>query len=201
MFRFSSCIFVAAVCASLAVANAPAPSDLTVVLDFKGTHSDRSVNEMKREAEGIIRPSGLRLDWRSRTEAAHESYQDLVVVEFKGACKVEPVPYVYDELGPLAFTYSTDGTVQPFGEVACDRVAASVRSAMSGEDFRNADLLMGRALGRVLVHELVHMLTASTQHGREGVERPALSGRQLIAASLLLSPADLARLRQIQRHH
>jgi hypothetical protein len=139
------------------------------------------------------------LDWRLRSEAFANSYRDLVVVRFKGTCKIEPVPYVYDELGPLAFTYRTDGTVQPFGEVACDQVAASVRSIMSGDDFRNADLLMGRALGRVLVHELVHMLTRSGEHGKEGVERPALSARQLIATSLPLSAMDLSRLRQIQK--
>jgi hypothetical protein len=154
---------------------------------------------MEREAQGILKPSGLRLDWRLRTDASLDSYNDLVVVRFKGACKVEPVPYVYDELGPLAFTYATDGTLQPFGEVACDQVAASVRSAMAGSDFKHADVLMGRALGRVLVHELVHMLTKSARHGHEGVERQALSGRELISASLPLSALDLDRLRQIQK--
>jgi len=199
MFRFSSYALLAAVLAWLAAADTRSAPDLTVVLDFKGTHSDRSVNEMEREAEGILKPSGLRLDWRLRADAAAESYKDLVVVRFKGACKVEPVPYVYDELGPLAFTYATDGTLQPFGEVACDQVAASVRSAMAGSDFEQADVLLGRALGRVLVHELVHMLTKSAHHAREGVERQALSGRELIAASLPLSPVDLEHLRQIQR--
>jgi hypothetical protein len=155
---------------------------------------------MERETEVILKSSGLRLDWRLAADAARESFDDLVVVQFRGACKVEPVPYVYDELGPMAFTYSSDGNVQPFTRVSCDRVAASVRSAMWGGDFQKADLLFGRALGRVLAHELVHMLTASGQHGREGVQRPALSGQDLISGSLLLSSAELARLRDIQRN-
>jgi len=50
-------------------------------------------------------------------------------------------------------------------------------------------------LGRVLVHELVHILTRSGRHVRQGVEQPALSGKQLIGASLRLSPADLELLR------
>jgi len=152
---------------------------------------------MEREAEQILNASGLHLEWRLPSDAARESYDDLVVVQFQGACKVEPVPYVYDELGPMAFTYASDATLQPFTKVSCDHVAASVRSAMWGGDFRNADLLMGRALGRVLVHELVHMLTGSAQHAREGVTRRALSGRDLIADSLPLSPADVTRLRQL----
>ncbi len=155
---------------------------------------------MEKETEGILKASGLHLDWRMAADAGRESFDDLVVVQFKGACKVEPVPYVYDELGPLAFTYSSDGAVQPFTQVSCDKVAASVRSAMWGEDFQRADLLFGRALGRVLAHELVHVLTASGRHGREGVARPALSGKELIGGSLPLSPADIARLREIQNN-
>jgi hypothetical protein len=95
----------------------------------------------------------------------------------------------------MAFTYSTDGVVQPFGEVACDKVTSAVRSAMSGGDFANADVLLGRALGRVLAHEVVHMLSKSGAHGRTGVARPALSGSQLIAPELRLEPEDLERMR------
>src|SRR5690349_11329660 len=199
MHRTLSCVILVTACAFPAAASARLSPKLTVVLDFQGTRSDRTVSVMERETEGILKSSGLLLDWRLAADASHESFDDLVVVRFKGACKVEPVPYVYDELGPMAFTYSSDGSVQPFTQVLCDKVAASVRSAMWGEDFQKADLLFGRALGRVLAHELVHMLTGSGAHGREGVARPALSGRELISGSLLLSPADIARLREMHK--
>ena len=181
--------------ASLAVAASPLhPIALTIVLDFQGPHSDRSVAEMKRELEGIMQGAGLILNWRMRSEARDESFANLVLVRFKGKCVLEPVGYLYDERGPLAFTYSTDGEVQPFSEVACDRVAAAARSAMSGGDFAHADLLLGRALGRVVAHELVHILSKSGAHGREGVAKPALSGFRLIAPEMHLSPADLERI-------
>jgi hypothetical protein len=67
---------------------------------------------------------------------------------------------------------------------------------MWGGDFARKDELLGRALGRVLAHELVHMLTKSGEHSREGVQRPALSGKQLIADSLPLSAFDIDRLRR-----
>ena len=167
---------------------------LTIVLQFQGPHSDRSVEEMKRELEGIMKESKLTLDWRSREEAMRAAFENLVVVRFKGKCVLEPVPYLMDERGPLAYTYSTDGAIQPFGEIACDRVANAIRPAMSGGDFAKADLLMGRALGRVVAHELVHMLSKSGAHGREGVARTSLSGASLIAPDLRLSPADLERI-------
>jgi len=181
--------------ASLAAAANPAqPPALTLILEFQGPHSARSVVEMKREFQEIMKNSGLTFDWKSRAEAAQQSFPNLVLVRFKGKCVLQPVGYLYDERGPLAFTYSTDGAVQPYSEVSCDKVVASVRSAMFGGDFARADLLLGRALGRVLAHELVHILAKSPEHAREGVAKAALSGTQLISPDLRLTPGDLERM-------
>jgi hypothetical protein len=65
---------------------------------------------------------------------------------------------------------------------------------MSGGDFANADLLFGRALGRVLAHEVVHILSKSGAHSRTGVTRTSLSGSQLIAPELRLGAADVERI-------
>jgi hypothetical protein len=128
-------------------------------------------------------------------EDPHASYRDLVVLKFKGGCEFNSDSSALPEPGALAFTYSVDGEIQPFGEVDCDRVVNLARNAMSCSDFNRADLLIGRALGRVVTHELVHMLTRSAEHGTEGVEKAALSGRQLIAENLSLSAFDRDRLR------
>jgi hypothetical protein len=174
----------------------PSSSVLTVILDFKGPHSPTSLQEMKRESGQILHSSGVQLDWRMLGEDPLAAYSDLVVMTFRGTCEYEPAAPLYDELGPLAMTHTSNGEVQPFGEVNCDRVVGSARTAMTGSDYSRANLLIGRAMGRVVAHELVHMLTKSGQHGTEGVEKPALSGRQLIAASLPLSAFDIARLRR-----
>jgi hypothetical protein len=179
----------------------PSPFVLTVILDFKGPHSRTSIVEMERESTLILKSSGVQLDWHVLGDDPYASYPDLVVMTFKGACQYEPTPPRYDELGPLAITHSSDGQIQPFGEVDCERVVNSARGAMSGKDYPTADLLIGRALGRVVAHELVHMLTKSGQHGTEGVEKPALSGKQLISASLKLSAFDIDRLRQQRLRH
>ncbi|MCX6632649.1 MAG: hypothetical protein NTW28_34020 [Candidatus Solibacter sp.] len=167
---------------------------ITIVLDFQGPRSEPSVAEMKREFAGIMKDSALRFDFRSRGEASREAISDLVLVRFTGKCELGPVGYLYDERGPMAFTYSTDGIVQPFSEVACDKVTSAVRSAMAGGDFAKSDLLLGRALGRVLAHEVMHILSKSGAHGRTGVAKTALSGSQLIAPELLLGPKDLERM-------
>lgn len=176
------------------VAQAAPPTAVTIVLDFQGPHSNPSIEAMKREFEGIMLGSGVTFDFRTKAEAARDSFDNLVVVRFKGKCILGPAGYLYDERGPLAFTWTTNGEVQPYSEVACDRVAASVRSAMWGGDYSHADLLLGRALARVVAHEVVHILSKSGDHAHTGIAKPALSGRQLIAPNLKLNPAELERL-------
>ena len=184
-------LFCAISMAAIAIA---APPPVTIVIDFDGPHSNPSIEAMKREFAVIMHSSGIAFDWRMKSEAAAGSFANLVVVRFKGACVLAPVGYLYDERGPLAYTLTTNGEVQPYSEVACDKVAASVRSAMWGGDFSHADQLFGRALARVVAHEMVHILTKSGDHGKTGIAKPGLTGRQLISPELKLSPADLDRL-------
>ena len=190
-------------CAVLAVsfvfallANSPhlAPPGLTVIMDFKGARSDPSILEMQRESAVILKSTGLKLDWRLRDQTAGQSYSELVVMTFNGTCRFDRALRDYDERGPLASTKTTDHIIQSFGQVDCDHVVSTARSAMFGGDFKHADFLVGRALGRVVVHEIVHMLTHSADHGHEGVFEAALSGKQLIAPSLPLSVMDVNRL-------
>jgi hypothetical protein len=185
------------ICALVLTTIAPAvfAEGITIVLDFQGPRNEQSITEMKKEFAGIMKDAALTFEWKSRNEAEHAGFDNLVVVRFKGTCILRPIPYLYDERGPMAFTYTTEGEVQPFSEVECDQVTRVVRSAMSGVDFANADLLMGRALGRVLAHEIVHILTKSGTHGRNGIAKTALSGRQLISDELRLDREDLDRLR------
>jgi hypothetical protein len=182
--------------AAISAAEKTSSPVLTVILDFKGPHSPASVREMERESALILKSTGVTLEWRILGQDPFASYSDLVVMSFKGACEYEPAAPRYDELGPLAITRTTNGEVQPFGEVDCNRVVNTAANAMSGNDYSRADMLIGRAMGRVVAHELVHMLTKSRTHGTEGVEKPSLSGKQLIAASLPLSAFDIDRLKQ-----
>jgi hypothetical protein len=193
MPRLLLCLLPSVVCVMFACLPAGA-ANITVVIDFEGPHSDRSVQQMKRETEEIFKTAGVHLAWRARNEVGQSSYENVVMVRFKGKCILEPVPMLYDERGPFAFAYNSDGDVLPFSEVECGHLTASVHSAMWGDDFARSDYLMGRALGRVLAHELVHILTGSAMHGNEGVTQAAFSGRELIGAPLRLSRIDVERL-------
>ena len=163
--------FALSLLASCAFARQP----LTVVAQFEHTYSDSAVKEMQKELQSLMVNSGVELDWRLLSELGpSESFPDLVVVKFHGACDANaPSRRWSGTPAALAYTHVSDGQVLPFSEVDCDEV----RSFVSAK----SDLEFGRALGRVMAHELHHILTRSQTHPREGVARRSLSSTELTA--------------------
>src|ERR1700730_4278765 len=156
------CVLRALVALSLSAASpAPIPPAVTVVLNFKQTPPSRVVEEMKRATEEILTGSGVHLDWRLREEVGTESFPELVLVTFTGNCVVDSHTKRTVIPGPLASTHVSGDQVQPFADVFCDNVAALTRAAIVSREYGNADPTMGRALAKVLAHELMHMITKS----------------------------------------
>jgi len=151
---------------------------------------------MQREAAAVLAGSGLKLNFKLRSDSVTgDSYDDLVLMSFHGRCLMDSFPPVMDERGPYAFAHTINGEVQPFAVVECDRVQKSVKKAMWGKDFKQGDALMGRALGRVVAHELYHILAKTDEHDHEGITKKALSGSALISDSMQFTPHDLEKLR------
>ena len=168
---------------------------LTILLAFDSPVALNALNELKKESETVLKETGLHFIWSLREDYnPADSATDLVIVKFKGHCAMENYPQLLDERGPLAWTYSTDGEVLPYSEVSCDKVRNSIRKAMHGGDYARGDGLLGRAVGRVLAHELVHILANSKQHGKDGAAKTALSPANLIAERMKLAEADALRV-------
>ena len=162
-------------------------AELTVVLDLEGRHSGESVAEMKRETASILKPAGFIFDWHLRNEVGHSSYPNLILVKLKGECLMDPFLRSHPVRGPLAYSHTTRTSVMRFADIQCDAVSSLVGPA--------DNVLFGRALGRVLAHELWHILGNTLAHGENGIAQRALSAEQLISGRLDLDPADLERFR------
>ena len=163
-------------------AAAYAVENLTLLVQFEEKPSPQSVQVMKDELQTLMKT--VAVDWKLLNELGPgESFPDLVVVKFKGSCQVhrsEPIaPFLIDERGPLAFTHTADGQVLPFSEVECDRLRRTLKPLTRGVSQQTADILLGRALGRVLAHELYHVRSNTTKHEKEGVNRRGLTLDQL----------------------
>jgi hypothetical protein len=187
-----SCFLLSTLPALAAGVNA---SGVTVVLDFEVKNSSRALQIMEREAESVLKDSRLRFDWIMRDEAVGKTFPNLVIVRFKGDCSLQAAKPVQGELGTLAFTYISDGVVQPFSDVACDKVGAFVLSSPKTGANKDPDQMMGVALGRVVAHELVHMVLGSDSHAKGGVFKPGLTVQQLVTGELPLDDDDSDRLR------
>lgn len=174
------------ICALLSVvtlsSSAFAAAKVTVVLQFEARHSEPSINEMKRELQALMKGSGVELNWRQLDElSASDSFPSLIVIKFHGSCEASalttPLP---GESVALAYTHVSNGNVIPFADVECDRIRNSLAAVRTGYSSRN-DLLFGRAMGRVLAHELHHIIGRTRVHTEHGVSRKCLSPQDLIA--------------------
>ncbi len=187
-------IFIALTCyglSSLAFAEQTSADkkSITLVVTFDESAARPEVVEaLKSELAEIWRGEPVKLNWLPiESVQPGDSFSDLVVIHFKGDCRVHPLhPFLIDERGPqggsaLAFSPMVNGQVQPFSSVMCDRVERSVQSAMKPNQRKSANMLYGRALGRVVSHELYHILNQTKEHEQQGLARKSLTGQQLIA--------------------
>src|SRR5215468_3403597 len=118
---------------------------LTIVLEFRGPHGARSVEEMEHEVDTILRDTGRAIEWRSWGQAAQGVFDALAIVRFNGNCGVPPWPHDSTGDGPLGFTYVSDGAVLPFSQIACEKIADSVEPAIARMESAEAEGVFGRA--------------------------------------------------------
>jgi hypothetical protein len=148
-----------------------------------------AIREMGREAARILKRSSLSLRWH--VGAPSQSVNGLlVVVKLVGHCDMDGSP-AYLVPGPLGWSHEVNGTIIPFSDLACDNLRGAVQSAADHGNGVRANVLLGRAMGRVLAHEVYHIVADTSEHGREGVAQAALSPRQLTSGELELGPAEV----------
>jgi hypothetical protein len=186
-------------CAMRLVAGGPAA--IAVFMDFQTAPSAEAIVQMEKEISTIMKPSGLQFEWRILKDRQDgESFRDLVVLSFKGHCQAA-VP-TYDELGPLsekkalAYTRIANGHVLPYSDVECDAVRRYISGSVASAEPILRDAILGKALGRVVAHELYHILASSAVHGKAGVARSFHTRKDLTAAEFHFSEreADLLRV-------
>lgn len=180
---------------SLCLSPALAAEPTTLILQFEQPHSDKLLGQVKAEIGNVMQAAGLTFELKLFSELGpYAEFSNLMVVRMKGRCRMDASPgNEKAAAGPLAFTHTSNGKVLPFIEVACDRVRNVIRPAMWGDQFRIAEELMGRAVARVMAHEIYHVMTG-TKHGDGGIARHSLSGAQLISGQLLFEAEDIERM-------
>jgi hypothetical protein len=170
------------------------PQTLTILFQFEQPYPNRALAEAQRELDVLMRGAAVRLEWYDRGgPQSRSSFPNIVVLDFLGSCD----PRTRNTLaGPaagwLARMHVSDGVVLPFGEVNCDLV----RAVMSDGTRKGtpSDVVFGRALARVLAHELFHFITNSIEHLDTGLVKPSFSRKDLVFDGLRMDRHELDRL-------
>lgn len=156
------------------------------------------LNAMQREADAAVFPSLIRLAWQSQNAAEAPSvHYRLAVLNFRGECRVgAPLPpgSGSTNVDALGQTQSVNGEVLPISDIQCDATRQYLDRELRGLTVPEQDEALGRALGRVVAHELYHILLRTRAHAKTGLGRPMLSRAELLSARHTFAAAEQRRL-------
>lgn len=172
------------------------PSSVTIVYQFNDSTPALVLQGIKDEIQRVLEPSALLLQWRERSDVSgSDSMRNLVVVDFRGQCQKESVASAPNADLPLGRARTINGEVLPFIEIDCGQVQSFLHSSLAGRPGQNTNLNLGRALARVLAHELYHVLAGTMVHSRTGIAQSSLSVADLVSSRFDFSPTDAVLLK------
>jgi hypothetical protein len=134
------------------------------------------------ELGSIMTPLGLRFEWRDLRGARDEEPTiELAVISFKGHCDVAGLEPHSVSPGALGWTHISDGEILPFSDVDCDGIRGFLQRSLLMLPASGREEAFGRALARVLAHELYHIFADTTRHGSCGIGKEAYTVHDLLA--------------------
>jgi len=163
--------------------------------------SSAAVREfLQTELATIMNPIGLRFEWRDLSGSENAVATELVVVTFKGSCGLKTMDPRPTNPGALGWTHVSDGIVLPFSDVDCDAVRGFLQKDLLALHAGQREETFGRALGRVLAHELYHVLSGAAGHGSCGIAKSGFTIKDLLSPEFLFEPRELKTLLNSKAH-
>jgi hypothetical protein len=157
-----------------------------------------TVSYMQRELETLMQTAGYRVTWKIPGNPSDENDSVIAVVELRGSCHA---PEAKAHLKPVATGASLASTavdgdrVLPFSWINCETLTQMLAPSLGRMKANDRDFLYGRAMGRVLAHELYHMLANERDHVGSGVGKPSFSATDVLGESFTFEESALARFR------
>jgi hypothetical protein len=164
--------------------------------DSHNAHAE-ALHAMQAEVEALFVPAAIRVHWQSPGKS--EVVSRLAVIRFSGNCDANAaIPaslrFAARDADALGQTQVVDGHVLPIAEIRCDAVRQFIANDLKATPAAARNEVLGRALGRVVAHELYHVLLRTRHHGREGLARPAQSSAELVAVRTSFARQDELKL-------
>ena len=173
-------------------------SQITLYTAFQQAPPDIVVEAIHSELEDIMLPAGMHFDWYPLTEAGGRVSSQLAVIHFRGQCDTEDLRPEWGYPGPLGWTHVSDGEILPFIDVNCEGVRLFVQRSLIGLPSPSRETAYGRAIARVLAHELYHFLANTKVHASGGLAKAAYSAEDLLSQTFRFGRKEYESLRS---HH
>ncbi len=143
---------------------------------------------MRAELDRLLAPAGIEVVWKSlAARRAGENFDLVAVGSFEGSCATDETPGGQIARS-LADTSIADGHILPFFRIDCTRLVR-----MLGPQYEPA--VLGRALARLVGHEIYHIVAQTTEHRGKGLAKASFSIPDLTDTEFDLDLSSLARMR------
>lgn len=163
-----------------------------------------SSQTVQLELRKLLAPAAVELIWKSSAQPKLvEDFDWVAVSSFQGLCSVTDLPPAppgaTGNPPSLADTSMSKGHIQPFFHVDCDRLVRMLKPELDPLNVISRQLVFGRALARVIAHEIYHILAQTPEHEDKGVAKPAFSLHDLTTARFEFDAWSLARMKPLPR--
>jgi hypothetical protein len=176
---------------------------VAIVLAWTSTAAPPAVERqtMLHEADAIWRAHGVAIVGLAPEPAMALPTADVRLVVTLDRTPTRPAPRRSERLGAILFDHENAPATTLTIEVGAVE-AIIARTGWGGRPFDQwppawRDTLVGRALGRVLAHEIGHYLLASRAHAADGLMRARFDGDELLRpgrGGFVVAARDLPRL-------
>lgn len=179
--------------------DAPRAARIGIFLDFDRDPSKSAIQAMEREVGAVLSATGAQFSWLMlNAEPQTETFDDLAVLRFQGNCRIEEPDKMLPRAEPvtLAATDLSSDSVSSYSNVLCDHIRTHISVLLESSGIRERETVFGRALGRVVAHELYHMLAKTAEHTRGGITKALQTPFDLVRESFQLDRQALHGLRR-----
>ena len=154
----------------------------------------------RQELQRLLASTDITLIWKDlEARKSGEAFDQVAVVVFDGPCSENDPALLprrpMDSEVSLADSSVSNGAVLPFFRVDCGYLAQMLAPSLRPLSPKAQDEMFGRALGRIMAHELYHIVGETTSHQSRGVAKASFSLQDLLRDTLDFDLASLVQMR------
>lgn len=156
----------------------------------------------RQELQRLLTPTGIDMVWRDlEARKSAEQFDRVVVISFDGLCSepgasaVSPLRKPLDSRISLADSSVSNGSVLPFFRVDCGYLVQMLGPTLRSMTAEQRNTAFGRAMARVMAHEIYHIVGETTAHQARGVAKESFSVQDLIGDAFDFDSGSLAQMR------